>query len=139
MKRLCIPVQLLRGLGLLMVMGLILSVCAGPAAPAAPAAEDAAAPAAASEEVTRENTLIYAADQTDIITLDPAIAYEFGGLLPVGNMYETLVSFNPGEAGVLVPSLAESWDVAEDGDMWKLTFKLNPAAELRQWQPGHCR
>ena len=127
--------NLLRGLGLLMVLSLLLSACGG-AAPAAPAAEAPAAeapaaeaPAAPSDEITRENTLVYAADATDLITLDPAVAYEFGGVQVSGNVYETLVSFTPGGAGELIPVLAETWDVAEDGDMWKLTFKLNPAAK----------
>ncbi len=137
-----------RWLGLFVVLSLLLSACAAPAAApsAAPAAEAPAATeeaaaqpagdqAAAGGEVSREDTLIYAADQTDIITLDPAVAYEFGGLLPVGNMYETLVSFNPGEAGKLVPTLAESWDVADNGDTWKLTFKLNPNAKFASGNP----
>ena len=50
-------------------------------------------------------------------------------------MYETLVSFNPGEAGKLVPTLAESWDVADNGDTWKLTFKLNPNAKFASGNP----
>jgi peptide/nickel transport system substrate-binding protein len=127
-------------LGLLLVLSLLLGACAAPAAPPAAPAGDAAATAAPAEaaatgEVSREETLIFAADQTDIITLDPAVAYEFGGLLPVGNIYETLVSFNPGEPGKLVPVLAESWDVADSGDTWTLTFKLNPNATFASGNP----
>jgi peptide/nickel transport system substrate-binding protein len=124
----------------LVVLSLLLSACAAPAAPAAaPAGEAPAAEAPAAEqgngEVSRAETLIMAADQTDIITLDPAVAYEFGGLLPAGNIYETLISFNPGEPGVLVPVLAESWDVADGGDTWNLTFKLNPNAKFASGNP----
>jgi peptide/nickel transport system substrate-binding protein len=120
-------------LGLFVVLSLLLSACAAPAAPsAAPAAEAPAAgdQAADSGEVSREDTLIFAADLTDIITLDPAVVYEFSGVELAGNMYETLVSFNPGEPGKLVPVLAEAWNVADDGDMWKLTFNLNPNAKF---------
>ncbi|MCS6828003.1 MAG: ABC transporter substrate-binding protein [Caldilinea sp.] len=114
------------------LIALLISACA-PAAPGAPATpEQAGAPA--DEAVTRANTLIFAADMTDIITLDPAVAYEFGGILPVGNMYETLLSFPPGETE-LQPVLAESWDVSQDGDMWKLTFKLNPNAKFASGNP----
>mgnify|MGYP001154962820 CR=1 FL=1 len=114
------------------VIALLVSACA-PAAPGAPSApEQAGAPAG--EAVTRANTLIFAADMTDIITLDPAVAYEFGGILPVGNMYETLLSFSPGETE-LQPVLAESWEVNQDGDMWKLTFKLNPNAKFASGNP----
>lgn len=114
------------------LIALLVSACA-PAAPGAPAApEQAGAPAG--EAVTRANTLIFAADMTDIITLDPAVAYEFGGILPVGNMYETLLSFPPGETE-LQPVLAESWDVSQEGDMWKLTFQLNPNAKFASGAP----
>lgn len=114
------------------LIALLVAACA-PAAPGAPAApEQAGAPAG--EAVTRANTLIFAADMTDIITLDPAVAYEFGGILPVGNMYETLLSFPPGETE-LQPVLAESWDVTQEGDMWKLTFQLNPNAKFASGAP----
>ncbi|MCB0024737.1 MAG: ABC transporter substrate-binding protein, partial [Caldilinea sp.] len=119
----------------LVLVAMVLSACAAPAAaPSAPAAggEEAAAPAG--DEITRDNTLVFAADMTDIITLDPAVAYEFGGILPVGNMYETLASFDPGNPEI-VPLLAESWDIADAGDMWTMTFKLNPAATFSSGNP----
>jgi peptide/nickel transport system substrate-binding protein len=127
--------SLLRGLGLLIVLSLLLSACG--TATVAPAAEGPAAeaPAAPSGEITRENTLVYAVDATDLITLDPGVAYEFSGIEITGNIYETLVTFEPGGTGELQPSLAESWDVAEDGDMWKLTFQLNPAAKFASGNP----
>jgi peptide/nickel transport system substrate-binding protein len=138
-RRLTAPAA--RWLGLFVVLSLLLSACAAPAAPAVPsageapaAAEQAAAPTEGGE-VSREDTLIYAVDMTDLITLDPAVAYEFSSLLGTGNIYESLVSFNPGEPGVLVPMLAESWDVADDGDMWKLTFNLNPNAKFASGNP----
>lgn len=121
-------------LGLLLLLSLLLAACGAPTAPAAeaPAGEEAAAP---SGEVSRDDTLVYAVDITDLITLDPAVAYEFGGIQVVGNVYETLVSFEPGKPGELVPVLAQSWDVAEDGDMWKLTFTLNPDAKFASGNP----
>ena len=84
----------LRWVGVLMILSLLLSACAAPAAaPSAPAGGGEEAAAAPSDEVTRENTLVFAADMTDIITLDPAVAYEFGGILPVGNIYETCLLY----------------------------------------------
>jgi peptide/nickel transport system substrate-binding protein len=129
---------MLFSLGLLLVLGLLVTACAAPAAaPAAPAEQPSAGEAATSSggEPTRDETLIYAVDLTDLITLDPAVAYEFGGIQVVGNIYETLVSFEPGKPGELVPVLAQSWDVADDGDMWKLTFTLNPDAKFASGNP----
>ncbi len=137
-------------LTLILVFGLLLGACAAPAAApaaaaptAAPAAE-AAAPAATevpaaeaaapAEEVSREDTLIYAKDATDLISLDPAVAYEFSGIQMVGSVYETLVSFEPGQPGVK-PLLAESWEIAETADGSTITFKLNPAATFASGNP----
>ena len=126
-----------RWTALLVLVAMVLSACAAPAAApgAAPAAGGEAAAAPAGDELTRDNTLVFAADMTDIITLDPAVAYEFGGILPVGNMYETLISFNPGETA-LAPVLATSWDVADDGELWTLTFPLDPDATFASGPPG---
>ena len=132
-------------LALILVFGLLLGACAAPAAAPAPAAEvpaaeaptAAEAPAAevpATEELTRANTLIFAADATDLISLDPAVAYEFGGIQVVGSVYETLVSFEPGQPGVK-PLLAESWEIADNGDGSTVTFQLNPAAVFASGNP----
>jgi peptide/nickel transport system substrate-binding protein len=97
-------------------------------------AEEAEEAAAEAAPASREETLIFAADMTDLLTLDPAVAYEFGGIQVVGNIYETLVSFDPGDP-TLKPVLAESWDIQDTGDMWTLTFKLNPAATFASGRP----
>ncbi len=135
-------------LTLILVFGLLLGACAAPAAAPAPAAEQpaaaaeaTAAPAAeapaaapAAEELTRANTLIFAKDATDLISLDPAVAYEFSGIEMVGNIYETLVSFEPGQPGVK-PVLAESWEIAESADGSTITFHLNPKAAFASGNP----
>ncbi|MBI3958962.1 MAG: ABC transporter substrate-binding protein, partial [Chloroflexi bacterium] len=125
---------------LILVFGLLLGACAAPAAAPAPAAEAPAAAAAeataapAAEELTRANTLIFAADATDLISLDPAVAYEFGGIQVVGSVYETLVSVEPGQPGIK-PLLAESWDIADNGDGSTITFHLNPQAVFASGNP----
>ncbi len=124
-----------QSIALLLMLGLLISACAPSPAPAVPAGEvtDNDQPVASSE-VSRAETLVYSGDFSDLITLDPAVVYEFGGTLTVGNIYETLVSFDPGKPE-LVPVLAETWNVAEDGDNWKLTFNLNPAAMFASGNP----
>ena len=128
-------------LNLLVVFSLLLAACAPAAAPgAAPAAQTeptVTAPEPAAEaggEVSREDTLIYAKDLTDILTLDPAVAYEFSGIQAEASIYETLVSFVPGQPGVK-PLLAESWESKVDGDMNVITFKLNPNAKFASGNP----
>jgi len=122
----------------ILIFGLLLGACAAPAAapgagqPAAAASEATAAPAA--PELTRANTLIFAAGLNDLISLDPAVAYEFGGIQVVGSVYETLVSFEPGQPGIK-PLLAESWDIADNGDGSTITFHLNPKATFASGNP----
>lgn len=124
----------------LAAMALVWLAACTAAAPAAPAAEQPAEEAPAEEaaagdvEVTRENTLIFATDMSDLITFDPAVAYEFSGIQVVGSIYETLVSFNPGEPGIK-PLLADSWDIEDSGDMWTLTFHLNADATFASGNP----
>ncbi|MEZ4863170.1 MAG: ABC transporter substrate-binding protein [Caldilineaceae bacterium] len=111
--------------------------CAAPAAAPTGGESSSAAPAEAaapSGEISRADTLIFASDITDIITLDPAVAYEFSGIQAEGSVYETLVSFIPGQDGVQ-PLLAESWEITEEGDMNVLTFKLNPNAKFASGNP----
>lgn len=123
---------------LLVLIGVLVAGCAGAAPAGAPsaeaqpeAAEQAAAPGG---EVSRAETLVFAVDMTDLLTLDPAVAYEFGGIQVVGNIYETLVSFEPGQPGVK-PLLADSWEIADSGDMWTITFQLNADAVFASGNP----
>ncbi len=118
-----------------LMVALLVAACAAPAAPAPTGGESSEpTPASTDGEVSREDTLIFAADLTDIITLDPAVAYEFSGIQAEGNIYETLVSFTTGQDGVQ-PLLADSWETTEEGDLWVLTFKLNPDATFASGNP----
>jgi peptide/nickel transport system substrate-binding protein len=128
---------------LLLLIGLLVIGCAaapqasapaGDAAPAQGEADATAEDSTADGEVSREETLIFAADLSDQLSLDPAVAYEFGGIQVVGQVYETLVSFTPGEPGIK-PLLAESWEIAESDEGWTLTFALNPNATFASGNP----
>ncbi|MCB0107066.1 MAG: ABC transporter substrate-binding protein, partial [Caldilineaceae bacterium] len=123
-----------RGLSLLVLLALLVACAAPAAAPTGSESSSAGGEAAASGEVSRANTLIFAADITDILTLDPAVAYEFSGIQAEGSIYQTLVSFEEGETGPQ-PLLADSWDVSEEGDMWVITFALNPDATFASGNP----
>ncbi len=137
-----------------LVVGSGLAACVAPAAPAAQPAAPAApteapkaaapteapkpteAPAAAAAEGApdRASTLIMGSDTTDMISLDPAVAYEFSGIQAEASTYQTLVSPDPGVPGVK-PVLAESWTAKEAGDMTEMTFKLNAKAKFASGKP----
>lgn len=82
----------------------------------------AALPAAWAE--TPADTLVVAATIDDIISLDPAQSFEFSGNDVTQSLYDRLVDFDPLALDKgFQPSLAESWEVSEDGKTITLTMK----------------
>ncbi len=79
--------------------------------------------------VSPQQTLLFSGDLSDQISLDPAVAYEFGGIQVVGQTYETLLSPDPGNP-VLKPLLAKKWETKDSGDMWTVTFTLDEKAKF---------
>lgn len=63
----------------------------------------------------------------DITTLDPAIGYDWVNWSMIKSLYSRLMDYEPGTAN-LVPSLAESFNVSEDGLTY--TFKLRPGVKF---------
>src|SRR2546428_14119766 len=86
-------------------------VVAAACAPATTPGGASAAPSAGGAA----STLVYYADVSDLISLDPAVAYEFSGILLVHNAYETLVKFEGADLSNIKPGLAQSWDVKGTG------------------------
>ena len=103
----------------------ILTACA----PAAPAAAPTEGP------ISAENTLTFDSNLNDMISLDPAVTYEFGGILSVHNVYQTLVQFVGSDLTTIKPSLADSWDTKDANDHWELTFKLHPGNKFASGNP----
>jgi peptide/nickel transport system substrate-binding protein len=101
------------------------AAAAGPtAAPAAtePAAEPAAEPA----------TIVIGATE-DSTSLDPARAYETVPGYVHKATYQTLVTFPDDNVTEIVPLLAESWEISEDGLTY--TFKMDPDATFGDGSP----
>ena len=71
---------------------------------------------------TPADTLVVAAAIDDIVSLDPAEAYEFSGLDVVNNTYDSLVEQDPVTLK-LIPGLAESWTVSDDGVTYSFKMK----------------
>src|SRR5262245_8572738 len=57
----------------------------------------------------------------DLITLDPAIGYDWKNWSVIKSVFDGLMDYKPGTTE-LVPDLAESFDVSDDGLAY--TFKL---------------
>src|SRR2546426_739546 len=75
-------------------------------------------------------TLVYYADVSDLISLDPAVAYEFSGILIVHSVYETLVKFEGSDLSNLKPGLATKWDIKDAGTNWQISFDLRSGAKF---------
>ena len=119
----------LKILGVVVVLGLLISACAAPATPAPP--EEAATPSPPEEAPTpaaaEENVAVYAM-VTSFADIDPSISFS-DDLVVTSNAYETLVRYNPpGSAEMLSPGLATSWESNEDGTEW--TFHLREGVKF---------
>lgn len=69
---------------------------------------------------TSDKTLIVG-KSSDALGLDPSVATDYETFQISVNLYETLVKFNT-SGSELLPGLAESWTVSEDGMRW--VFKI---------------
>ncbi len=73
---------------------------------------------------TPADTLVLGLAFDDIITLDPAEAFEFSASEVTANTYNKLVKLDPADTSKVVGDLAESWTISDDGLTY--TFKLKP-------------
>ena len=82
---------------------------------------------------TPANTLVVAKNIDDIVSLDPAQAFEFTSGELVSNIYDRLVEYTPATPEKLTPALAESWSVSPDAKT--ITFKLRAGAKFASGNP----
>jgi peptide/nickel transport system substrate-binding protein len=108
---------------ILLVAALLVAACGAGTTPGGASGSPAASGGAAS-------TLVYYADVSDLISLDPAVAYEFSGVLLAHNAYETLVKFEGSDLSNIKPSLATSWDIKDAGTSADITFKLKSGVKF---------
>ncbi len=80
-----------------------------------------------------DNSVIVAADVQDIITLDPARAYEVTNLTVFHAVYETLINVPADDLTALEPGLATSWEVSDDGLTY--TFHLRDGVTFSSGNP----
>jgi len=89
--------------------------------------------AAAATAQTPKDTVVMAKQIDDIISLDPAEAFEFSGSEAVANLYDRLIGHDVKDVSKLYGELAESWRVAEDGKTY--TFKIRPNVKFHSGNP----
>lgn len=133
------------GLILIALAAIVLVACGPAATPVPTAAPATQAPAATPLSMPTTvptqpptgpaNTLVYASDISDLISLDPAVLYEFSGVLIAHNVYETLVRFEGADLSTLKPGLAERWDIKEVGENWEITFHLRQGVKFASGNP----
>src|SRR3990170_656684 len=76
------------------------------------------------QAATPADTLVIAKQIDDLISLDPAEAYELSGIEVLANSYDRIMRFEPTDITQLVPGVAESVTVSDDGKTF--TFKIRP-------------
>ncbi len=82
---------------------------------------------------TPSDTLVIAKQIDDLISLDPAQAYELSGVEIIANTYDRIMRFEPTDITKLVGGVAESVTVSDDGKTF--TFKIRPGMKFASGNP----
>jgi peptide/nickel transport system substrate-binding protein len=109
---------------------LLAAACAPAATPGASSSASASPSAGGAA-----STLVIDRDTSDLISLDPAVLYEFSAVFATHNVYETLVKFEGTDLTTPKPSLATSWDIKDAGSNWDVTFKLKSGVKFASGNP----
>ena len=82
---------------------------------------------------TPKDTVVMAKQIDDIISLDPAEAYEFSGIEVINNVYDRLIRYEAEDLKTMVGGVVESWVIADDGRT--ITLKLRPGQKFESGAP----
>lgn len=82
---------------------------------------------------TPKDTLVVAKQIDDMISLDPAEAYELSGIEVLANTYDRIMRFEPTDITKLVNGVTESVAVSEDGKTF--TFKIRAGQKFASGNP----
>jgi peptide/nickel transport system substrate-binding protein len=85
------------------------------------------------QAATPKDTLVMAMAIDDVITLDPAEAFEISAGELLGNSYERLLRFDVSDPSKLLPDLARTWKVSDDGKTY--SFELKPGIKFASGNP----
>ena len=85
------------------------------------------------QAATPKDTVVVAMAFDDIISLDPAEAFEISAGELMGNGYDRLLRYDVNDPSKLVTDLAKSWKVSDDGKTY--TFELKPGLKFASGNP----
>ena len=88
---------------------------------------------AAARAETPADVLVMADFIDDMISLDPAEAYEFSGLEAVAQFYDRIMTYPVDNVADLKGLVAESWTVSDDGR--EFTFKIRDGIKFHSGNP----
>ena len=81
----------------------------------------------------RQEKILVVGLSEDYKALDPGLAYEPGGSLIYHSVYDTLVTFPSDSVSQILPNLAASWTISDDGTVY--TFKLRTDVTFSNGDP----
>ena len=82
---------------------------------------------------TPKDTLVVAWAMDDIISMDPAEAFEISAVEIMGNSFDRLLRYDVNDPSILIPDLAKTWSVAADGMTYG--FELKPGLKFASGNP----
>jgi peptide/nickel transport system substrate-binding protein len=85
------------------------------------------------QAATPATALVVAQNIDDIVTIDPATAYEFSSGEYVVNVYNQLVHYDAADTTQLMPGLASDWVI--DADNKTITFTLRDGVKFHSGNP----
>jgi peptide/nickel transport system substrate-binding protein len=97
------------------------------------AAAFAALLAGSAVAATPKDTLVVVWAIDDIITMDPAESFEISAGEIMGNSYDRLLRYDVDDPSKLIPDLAKSWTVSDDGRTF--TFQIREGAKFASGNP----
>ena len=93
----------------------------------------AAALPGATSAATPKDTVVVAMAFDDIISLDPAEAFEISAGELMGNAYDRLLRFDVADPSKLLPDVAKNWKLSDDGKTY--SFEVKPGLKFASGNP----
>src|SRR5437588_4571425 len=123
----------IRQSSIFLAIALVLAAACAPAGTPGTSGSPGASPSASAGGAA--TTLVIDRDTSDLISLDPAVLYEFSAVFATHNVYETLVKFEGTDLSTIKPGLATSWDIKDTGSTNDITFKLKSGQKFASGNP----